>query len=107
MNVRPRAAELTCTLIAALLELVLEEDPVLEEPSVLPVLAWALLEVHVKLPWMTPLPPEEPGASFLRVVQESEMSPVDEISKVPLTSDRAGNATLETYVNIWVEQFQA
>lgn len=88
-------AELTWTLTAALLELPLL--PVELSPSVLPVLAFSLLDVQVNLPWMTPLPPWEPGASFFSSVQASEMSLVEETSKVPLTSSRLGNSTLESY----------
>lgn len=86
-------AELTWTLPAALLELPLL--PVELSPAVLPVLAFSLLEVQVNLPWMTPLPPWEPGAFFFSSVQASLMSLVEDRAKVPLTSSRLGNSTLE------------
>lgn len=84
------------TLTAALLEL-----PLLPElpPAVLPVLAFSLLEVQVNLPWMTPLPPWEPGALFFSSVQESSMSWVEESSKVPLTSSSLGISTLQVAVS--------
>lgn len=61
-------AELTCRLAAAL-ELPLPELPELEVPSVLPLLALALFEVQVNLPWMLPFPPWDPGAFSSRVSQ--------------------------------------
>ena len=73
------------------------EPPELEPPELLvpdPVswFAVALLLVQEKVPWIWPPPPWllRPW----RVLHEAEMSEVDEASKAPLTSFRAGNSML-------------
>lgn len=86
-------AELTCRLAAAL-ELPLPLELVLLVPPVLPLLALALLEVQVNLPWTLPFPPWDSGAFSFRVVQSEEMSSVELTVKVPTTLWRAGNSTL-------------
>lgn len=62
-------------------------------------LAFALLLVQLKVPWILPLPPSLADAIFLKLVQDFSMSPVLERSKAPLTSLRAGNETLHHISN--------
>jgi hypothetical protein len=68
------------------------EPLVLEEVSEL---ALATSPVHVYVPWISPLPPLDVGASFEKVEQELEMSWVDSTSKAPLTSFKLGREMLE------------